>query len=199
MKFEKFIYFYPERPQLIHIEQDLFFRLDNDPDTIAEKKYNGQRLELHYLDGHFQFWNRHGAELQFEPDANLMFALRELASHLKGYCILDGELRHNKVVGVRQKIVFYDTLMWNGELLTDMTFIQRAEMLPYLETTGDPLSTPVWYTHIFEKTFNEAIEDPEIEGLVIKNMKGMLNLSRTGNQDSNWMWKVREPSGRYDF
>ncbi len=210
MRFEKFIYFYPEKPMLIHIEQDLFKRLDNDSNMIAEKKYNGQRLELHYLDGHFQFWNRHGAELQFTPDAALIFALREFASNLKGYCIFDGELRHNKVIGVHQKIVLYDVFMWNGELSTGLTFHQRRSVLRFLKFDSDPRfefdSGPLIRASFimggynqFLEDFNIVIKDPEIEGLVIKDKRGKLNLSRTSNAPSNWMWKVREKSGRYDF
>jgi len=206
MRFEKFIYFYPEKPQLIHIEQDLFTRLDNDPHMIAEKKYNGQRLELHYLDGHFQFWNRHGAELQFQPDAKLMFALREFASNLKGYCIFDGELRHNKVVGVHQKIVLYDMFMFDGELAVSLRFSDRRRILRRTglkQEYGDrPLSKTGWWQksgYGFKEAFESAIKDPEIEGLVIKDLRGKLNLSRTNNQDSDWMWKVRKPNGSYDF
>jgi hypothetical protein len=51
----------------------------------------------------------------------------------------------------------------------------------------------------FESVYDKVISDDEIEGLVLKNLHGMLNISRTAGQDSNWMYKCRKPSGRYAF
>ena len=39
----------------------------------------------------------------------------------------------------------------------------------------------------------------EIEGLVLKNTRGVLNLGRNSAMDSNWMVKVRKPNGSYRF
>jgi len=46
---------------------------------------------------------------------------------------------------------------------------------------------------------NDAIQDAEIEGLVMKNTRGVLNLGRNSAVDSNWMWKARKPNGSYRF
>jgi ATP-dependent DNA ligase len=67
MKLDRFTYFYPERPRLLHIEQPLFESLSQDPNWVAEPKYNGSRLQLHYLDGAWQFWNRHGQPMDYRP------------------------------------------------------------------------------------------------------------------------------------
>ena len=56
----------------------------------------------------------------------------------------------------------------------------------------------------FKQAYDDCISgkygDPkEFEGLVIKNVNGMLNLSRTSGQNSNWMYKVRKQSGSYRY
>lgn len=200
MKFKNFLYFYPECPILITKEQDLFWRLSNDPSYIAEKKYNGQRLELHVWDTErFEFWNRHGAQLSFEPDERLRERIRYYLGN-SGYCIFDGELRHNKTKGIQQKIVLYDIFMLDGELLTSKPFwFRRGQLSKMVSVEADPLGITMQFQDRFDQMFETVIKNPEIEGLVIKNLNGNLNLSRTGNQKSSWMYKVRRPNGSYDF
>jgi len=55
------------------------------------------------------------------------------------------------------------------------------------------------YQDRFKEAFDGLITRDEIEGLVIKNLQGRLNLGRTRATDSTWMWKVRKPSNRYHF
>jgi len=198
MKIEEFKYFYPEKPRLANIEQELVTRLSKDQNWVAEKKYNENRLQLHYINGKFQFWNRHEEQLQYSPNEALRIALNALP--LKGYCLFDGGLRHNKTKGVRHKIMFYDVFIWNNKLLIDKPFWYRRHIVEKLvEIGGDPLGTPDWYEHSFVDWFHAVIEEDEIEGLVLKDLRGKLRLGRTAAHESKWMWKLREPSGRYRF
>ena len=63
----------------------------------------------------------------------------------------------------------------------------------------EPVGIQTQYRSGFKKKFKEVISDSEIEGLVLKNEKGKLELGRKTGIDSKWMFKVRKPSGRYRF
>ena len=205
MRIESFEYFYPEKPRLTSIKSPMFEKLSKDPQWIAEKKFNGSRLQFNVVCAnngdpqHFTFMNRHGLHLAYVPDDVMRKALQKLPWPA-GYCLLDGELRHNKVVGVRHKIVFYDVFVWDGELLTDKDFLFRRNLLyKLLPYPNGPLSLPEWFNGDLYAAFKDVTKDPEIEGLVIKNINGKLNLGRNAGRDSAWMWKVRKESGRYRF
>jgi len=200
MTLDTFKYFYPEQPRLLHIKQPLFEQLSADPKWIAEPKFNGSRLQLHFLDGAFQFWNRHEQPMAYTPVPEVKGALAGL--NLKGYWLFDGELRHNKTKGVRHKIVFYDVFIADGILLLGTTFRDRRGILEtLLHYNGDYnlLSLSAQYPGGFRQVFGELIKDEELEGLVIKNLQGQLQLGRGRAVESKWMWKARKPSGRYHF
>jgi ATP-dependent DNA ligase len=201
MKLEKFTYFYPERPRPLHIEQPLFERLSRDPNWVAEPKYNGSRLQLHYLDGDWQFWNRHRQPMDYRPNQKIMGALNSL--DLNGYWVFDGELRHHKVKGVQHKIMLYDVFVGEGQLLLNAAFHDRRNLLACVLRANllvdSPLGLPVQYLDNFGEFFFKLTRDEEIEGLVLKDLRGRLNLGRTRAAASAWMWKVRKPSGSYQF
>jgi len=195
---DSFKYFYPERPRLLHIEHPLFEKLSSDIHWVAEPKYNGSRLQLHYLNGEWQFWNRHEQLMDYTPNEEVREALAGLK--LEGYWLFDGELRHNKTKGVRHKIVLYDVFRAGGTLLLGAVFRDRRELLELLPLRrGGVVSLAPQYRENFYEIFRAAIQDEEIEGLVLKNLWGQLNLGRGRAVESNWMWKVRKPSGRYHF
>jgi len=176
MKLKSFKFFYPEKPRLMSIDQPLFRKLSEDPNWIAERKYNEIRLELH-KNGSFRFWNRHEQELDYRPSDELLEALNSIP--LLGYCLLDGGLRHNKVPGIKHQIVFYDLFAFDGEMLLKESFhVRRKRLEGLLSNVEGPVSLPEQFPGDFEKVFKEVIKDPEIEGLVMKNQLGRLNLGR---------------------
>jgi ATP-dependent DNA ligase len=197
MKLSQFTYFYPEAPALANIDQPLFARLSDDPQWIAEPKYNGQRLELHCLPGEEpQFWGRHKNRLTYSPSREVLAAIEDL--HLPGYCILDGELRHAKVPGVSHKIMFYDVHVWDWEILLGKPFWFRRGLIED-HIFGFPFDFPLQYRTEFLKHFSLVVQDPELEGLVMKRFDGKLALGRKAAVTSTWMIKVRRESGRYRF
>jgi hypothetical protein len=224
MKIKSFKYFYPEKPVLISIDQDLFEQLSDDPDWIAEPKYNGQRCCLWVIGGNVEFWGRHGKKLKYneDPDPEMVAILTK--KFPKGIFLFDAELRHNKVSGIRHKIVIWDVFIWRGEFLNRHQYWTRRAMLNLKfedtsrnwesatpDTIGDDdkVSLIRQHTKNFRQEFLWYTGDPsvdesysnteEFEGLVLKNVHGMLNIGRTSAADSDWMFKVRKPSGRYKF
>ena len=222
MKITSFKYFYPEAPRLLHIDQPLFQKLSDDPMWVAEPKYNEQRLQLHVFPGTFhllgliaakhenrspkkngivfEFWDRHGNLLSYVPSEEILTVLHRVVPSMNTYCLFDGGLRHNKVPGIKHKIMLYDVFIWQGDLLIGKPFWYRRNILKKIaKCEGDPLGIPPQYRTDFRRAFEDLIQDPEIEGLVIKNTRGLLELGRTSAVNSKWMWKVRKESGRYRF
>ncbi len=200
MKIKEFTYFYPEKPTLVSIEQDIFGMMSRDSKWVAEPKYNGARLQLHLMDGRPEFWDRHGKKLAYQPTAEILDEIKKLFPQ-KGYYLFDGELRHNKVIGVRNMIMIYDYLICDSELMLGFPFSVRRDYLERFLTVGaEPIGIPVQYKTDFENVFNTLVaENDEFEGLVMKNLNGQLNLGRSSGQKSKWMKKVRKQTGRHNF
>jgi ATP-dependent DNA ligase len=199
MNITSFKYFYPEKPILMNIEQDNFEAMSKDPLWVAELKYNGQRCPLWVIDGKVQFWGRHGKLLKYDADPDPEMVAYLSKKFPKGVFLFDSELRHNKTVGVRDKIVIWDTFIFRDRLLNHEQYWTRRAILENRLNKFGQVKLITQYTSNFAEIFDVAIKDDEIEGLVLKNQHGMLNISRTSGQNSNWMFKVRQPSGRYAF
>jgi len=201
MKLKSFMYFYPEKPKLMHVDQ---LGILPPKQWVGELKYNGTRLQLHCnftagrLNCPYQFWNRHEQELDYTPTPEISDILHALP--IDGYTLFDGELRHNKTIGVRNKIIIWDVFILNGELLVGMEFRERRKILEGMfKVNGEPVGITEQYHVGFKQVFESVISEDEIEGLVLKNVQGKLSLGRRSAVDSNWMFKVRKPSGRYKF
>jgi len=212
MKITEFTYFFPDRARLLRADQPLFDQLATHPDWIAQKKYNGSRLQLHYYQGEFQFWNRHGQKMAYKPSKEVLEALHALELH--DYWLFDGELRHNKVIGIRHKIVLWDVFIAGNELLNKVPYGSRFTIL--LSKFGHEAFNLDWFdtehvvspVQVFKnseglydahvvttcdfKTLFNSLDDKEIEGLVLKNRTGCLLLGRTKAQESPWTFKVRK-------
>jgi len=200
MRLDSFKYFYPERPRLLHIEQPLFEQLSRDENWVAEPKYNGSRLQLHLVNGAWQFWNRHEQLMVYTPSREVLDALAGL--NLEGYWLFDGELRHKKTRGISHKIVLYDVFIRQDYLLLGQPFADRRGVLEtLLHYRGDyrVLSLAPQYEENFRQVFGLLTQDEEIEGLVLKNLQGQLQLGRSRAVESRWMWKARRPSNLYQF
>ena len=203
MKINSFQYFYPERPRLLSIDQPLFDEFSQNKNWIAEPKYNGSRLLLHRLpSGVFQFWNRHQERFNFVAGGELVAALMALPLEPGKYYLFDGELRHNKTVGVKNKIVLYDCFIFADELLCGVPFDDRRGILKTLNKDGggyEALTIAPQYPGDFRAVYDLLTPSPEIEGLVMKNLGGKLDLGRKRAANSGWMMKVRKPNNSYRF
>jgi len=200
MIIDNFTYFYPEKPTLVSIEQEIFDMMSDDSKWVAEPKYNGARLQLHIMDGRPEFWDRQGKKLAYQPTDEILNEIKQLFPQ-KGYHLYDGELRHNKVIGVRNMIMIYDSLINDGELMLGVPFSVRREYLETFLTIGaEPIGIPVQYKTEFKNVFNTLVaENEEFEGLVMKKLTGILELGRSSGQKSKWMKKVRKKTGRHNF
>lgn len=213
MKLNTITYFYPEKPVLILKDTDAFQEMSDSPLYVGEPKYNGQRCELHLLDGQAEFWDRHGKHLTYNSnslyDEGREKIVKEIVDRVgdKGYFVFDCELRHNKVQGIQNKLVIYDIHVYKNEVLNKMVFKDRRELLESLGFSiynGDTVHLIYQYKDDFETHFNSFIagnygDADEFEGLVIKRLDGKLKLGRASGSDSTWMFKVRKQTGRHRY
>jgi ATP-dependent DNA ligase len=202
MNIKKFKYFYPEKPVLMNIEQVSFDEMCANDDWVAEKKYNGQRCMLWIIDGKVEFWGRHGKLLKYNEDPATEIVNYLAGKFPKGVFLFDGELRHNKTKGVQHKLVIWDVFIFRDLLLNKMQYWTRRAILKERGLEACPalqVSLIEQYRDDWRSLYKAVIEDDEIEGLVLKNQHGYLDISRSSGRDSNWMFKVRKPSGRYAF
>jgi len=213
MNLHEIKYFYPEKPVLILIESDAFQEMSESDDWVCEPKYNGSRCEVHILDGHVEFWSRHGKHLKYNSDPLHEDEREKIKKILiekvgdKGYFVFDGELRHNKVTGIQNMLVIYDIHIYKNEVLNRMVFGDRRLLLENMGFSifnGDIVHLIYQYKDRFQNHFDAFIRgdygDPdEFEGLVLKNLKGRLILGRTSGTKSLWMFKVRRKTGSYRY
>lgn len=216
------IFWFPERPRLLHIDSTLFEIFSQAPDYVAERKYNGVNLEaVCYVYGQkkgiqVDFYNRHNQPINRQErfDAlkeQIREAINKTYGNQFGNIILHGELRDGKVIGVREKIVFHDVLMVNNRNYSfpkyAIPFSERRKLLVKLgfpiETPGakanGSIVLPCQFTENFRQVFKDVTKDPEIEGLVIKHLHGKLVLGLHEAVESKWTYKVRRPSKNYKF
>lgn len=199
MKLKNFKYFYPEKPQLILKDSNVFNQLSRDKNYICEYKFNGARCIIHVLNGKVEFWDRHGKHLSYNnnPNENIIDFFKTNFS--KGYYVFDCELRHNKVVDIKNKLAVFDCFIFNNELLKLPYWGRRTLIKDYFSDNMDDI---IHLTNQFNKNFKnifDSIKSNELEGIVIKNLQGKLNLGRMSGQNSLWMFKVRNQTGRYRY
>ncbi len=224
MKFKNHIYFYPEKPTLVHRDQDLVHELSDDPDYIAEPKYNGNRCVLTVINGDVSFWTRHGYEIKNidKSDERYEKLVIEIKSCVpsSGHFQFDSEFRHKKVTGIQYKIVVWDCFIYNDEFLNKLIYDERREYVKKCfgskpNKSGNVISLEEYkkraviigqFPDNFRKIFDEFVsgkrklgDKDEFEGLVIKNRNGKLNLGRGSCPNSNWMFKIRIETGRHKF
>ena len=194
--------YFPPKPTLISLEQNLFEDLNKDPRFVAELKYNGDRLILQTEGGKdFQFWNRSGSQFtKYTPSPFLIRHLKEFKWG-KGLWVCDGELLHFKTTGIKHHVILFDMFVRGGDSLKMKTFLERREALEELvdgKIFEDVLPAKWWSTG-FREVFNEYTKRSEIEGLVMKRLDAKLILGLKSSPVVKYMFKVRKPNGSYRF
>lgn len=195
------MYFYPAKPTLITLHQQLFQDLNSDPDYVAELKYNGDRLELITPDGGktWQWWNRYEALFHFTPTPKLLESLRPLK--LKGWCQLDGELLDHRTKGVKQTPVLFDVIVFDGKVQMETFNVRRNRLWEIFGTPEEIYDTPEqgvvniapqWNAGEFRDVYDLYTRIEWVEGLVMKNLRSKLIVGRTSCPTVTTMYKVRK-------
>lgn len=201
--------YFPPKPSLISISQNLFSQLELDEDVVAELKYNGDRLILKRFPDRYEFWNRSGSQMKRYKPTKQLLDLLDLVPW-KGNCVLDGELLHFKTKNVKNQIVVFDVYEWEGFPTTGFRFQKRRELLEEkfsvfsvgIDQTPHVLLAPQWRGGVegrFKAVYDHVIGREEIEGLVLKSLSEKVELGHCESPIVHYMFKVRKPGPTYRF
>jgi hypothetical protein len=216
-------YFYPAQPKRVY-EGPFVDKLCKDPDYIAELKKNGWQWNLvRKEDGRYEAWTRHKTRSTIPVDRYVKDLDR---LEWKGLCEVRLEILDRRTTDVKEKLLFFDVKIWNGELLSDKTFAERRQILEKMfekiptkydwyfkgHKEADVLQLSIiWgskeFPRDFKKLYEEEVENNHSqkdrslnEGLVLKKLSGKLEYSASGPVDSkvDFKWKIKEDHMRAD-
>ena len=220
-------YIYPPRPEHSIPYEEISNYADNQ--HMAQLKYNDTRIIIKVIDGKIEIWNRHKKRINYIPHENTVSAILKLASIISpnGWCLLDGGLLHNKHRAIKDTIVIWDILVQNSEYLLGSTYQERYDTirtddvglyhfqvdgfqiclgLAYGGTADGEILIPDLIPHtLWGSTWDSLVElnthydQPLIEGLVIKEMSGRLEMGMKESNNGGWQTRCRVKTGRHRF
>jgi len=208
MRLDKFKFYFPAQP--VRVWKGKFLdSLCQDEDIVAEYKKNGwQWILVRHANGIYEAWNRHGekSSLPIEPYIKELNRLP-----WKGLCCVQIELldRRTKKKEEKEKLFFFDNMIWNNELLNNKTFKERRETLDYvfedidtkydwLKGNGEQLQlSKIFYSNEtdFKELYKEAVISDLDEGLVLKRLSAKLEIhprNEFKSRFSSYKWKKLE-------
>lgn len=209
MKFNDYRYLYPPRPD--NAIPSHMMTMYEDRGFVAQVKKNGTcnviavspSKTIHAMNRHFEshkLWSP--TVVSSAPFQNLP---------VKGWCVFVAELMHSKVTsGRRDTNYINDVLVYDGDYLVGTTYAERIDMLKdmfspqitdedYCEyKIGDNASIAKCFSGKFNELF-DSLDNPEDEGLVLKNPKASLAMCSKAASNSGWMVKCRRPHKNFTF
>lgn len=218
MKYNKFNYLYPPRPEFKLPASEL--PTYNNGEYIAQPKYNGSACMVFTNRTELHVYNRHKQPLSYYSPA---IHFKELAKTDKWF-VYCGEYLNKSKLGEtgekeRDKFVIWDVLVWDGEYLIGETLSSRLQLLEMIYPCQRAVATAErfeiydhlcctehtgiykapTYVHSFEKLYEEIIKTDLYEGVVLKKINSTLGygLQELNNQD--WQVKCRKTTKNYHF
>jgi len=188
-------------PQPIRLWPDdsSFLRdLSSDPDYEAEIKYNGWRLEIHNTETGPILFNRKGTEIGNLEIDKFVRAFRNLPPN----SVFDGELINFRTKDVKNIVIIWDCMFWNGRDIRKLQLQERRQFLDTLKVAPVTLkskSTGQVYRAKSRKTgllkFYDKIvkkDDPLEEGIVIKNIRSRYEYSVKASFETVSWFKLKK-------
>jgi ATP-dependent DNA ligase len=202
-------YIYPPRPKTALLPTQLAQEEARDC-WLWQHKFNGDRcpviIDVSAATRKVTLCNRHGKFLSATKFPRLRAELSSTNLLLPiGTHYLDAELLPNAT------IVLFDVIQFSTYLI-GKTQEQRLSMLE--EICGNPtepcsdqialrVTDHVWMSRHGDKDFlqhfNEYIENPLIEGLVLRKKKSILDNWGSSEYEVNWQIRCRKPSKKYRY
>lgn len=221
-------YIYPPRPHNA-VPYDDAVELYSSLGWKAQLKFNDTRCLVKLFDGQVELWNRHGEKIRgYVPPEELVGELLELGRLLgPGHHLLDGGLLDQKHRAIKDTVVLWDVLVRGGEYLKGTEYAFRyGVLLGVLPTIAqqrfvfdgldlgacfspnvfmpDNFSDPDWAVLWEEmervnKPFLDKGYGPLLEGLVFKDLSGVLQRGSRQRNNEDWLAKSRFATGRHNF
>jgi hypothetical protein len=210
MKYNQFSYLYPPRPDAAI--PPAMLNLYEARGFVAQTKKNGTSNVMAVSpDRKITAMTRHKTDHKlWSPDAITQHAFLDLHG---GWYVFVAELLHSKVPGLRHTNYINDILVADGEHLTGTTFAERqallAELFPnaveHISGGYKVIDSNTWLAENFHSGFSALFEtmtsrqQPEDEGLVLKNPNTKLAFCTTASSNSAWQVKCRKPTRNFSF
>jgi len=198
---------FPPRPKGKMNPKDLPY-YESQGTWCAQRKFNGTRNLIHIEpDGKLTVWGRHGeAHKKFSLSSSYRDEILGALRIEKGVEYwLDSELM-NKQKNSTNEMILYDVLQVGRYFFGTPDQMARLELLKgicgdpqELEPTGIALkiSDRVWmaetFTSDFVKRFEEAVDNPRLEGLVLRKRKAGLDHFGNSEYETGNMIRCRKP------
>jgi len=209
MKYNRFKYIYPPRPEQ-KIPSASLQKFENDEIFIAQPKLNGSSMMV-YTNGKIVVtMTRHKTAISHKMDIEELKKLHRG----NGWMVLCGELMNkNKKDETNKhwnhKFVIFDLLVYEGEHMLKSTFDQRYDLLKELypdnpvkkhlhqisENCFRVNSVRFGFTNIY----NDITQYDMYEGLVLKRGDGKLENGVTANNNTRTQIKCRKSTKNYAF
>lgn len=219
MKYDKFQYLYPPRPEYKTPAKDL--KKYDTGEYIAQPKYNGSAcmiftngIDLHIYNRHKQLLSKPSPEIEFKKLAKT-----------KKWCVFAGEyLNKGKLgeTGVKEKdkFILWDVLVWNGWYLVGETLTERLDILehnyPCKKSKVGPDGQLELYDHLcctkykgiyraptykgnFTQLYKDVIKTDLYEGILLKKKDSKLSFGYQSLNNFDWQIKCRKETKLYDF
>jgi len=180
-------YWFPCKPNRLSPTSELFKRLDNDADWVAEVKKNGWRCLAYKEGGVLTLWTRHHTTINAPlPDIRSL-----LTKILPDRCVIDGELIENRTKRIKGVYYVFDILALNGTSILNLPLWERRRLLePILKMSerGGPIELARQYRIGKVKLYHDSISGEENEGIVLKQINSIYNANeRRCLQNPYWL------------
>lgn len=180
---------------------------------LAQRKFNGCRNLIHILpSGKIECFAREGGphDLFEFTETYSQEILKFLRIQPNTEYWLDSEVM-SKTKNAAKEIVFYDVLHAGKYLFNSLNQMQRLDLLN--EICGNPqekidklayrISDHLWMAETFQdqfkERFQESLPNPQLEGLVLRKKKSVLDHYGNSYYEVGWMIRCRKPDGKYNF
>jgi len=198
---------FPPRPEGKMFYKDLP-RYEKSGKWLAQRKYNGIRNVIHLKDGKVNFYTRdceQHSPKNFLPKKQYIDEVLGLNLDHKKEFLFDSELM-TKQIGSKKEIILFDILMYEGiylfgkpnleeryKILKNICCnIQNIEGIPYSAIDKKLYLIDNFYINFLDR-FNESLNDPRIEGLVIKKKDSFIDSFGKKYNESKWLIRCRKP------
>jgi hypothetical protein len=208
---------FPPRPKsrILPTQLDMYERSGK---WIAQRKFNGTHLTIHVKDGDVAIYNYGEVPQLFVLTPKHKQEILSLDIDRSKEYWFDGELLDHKTVtpDYKGKIVLFDILQAGRKFFgsSSPNFLERYALLASIcrnPTVREPnngialaASASVWlaenFTNEFALRYEEFIDHPEIEGLVLKRKKNShIDSLGATRYETGWLIRCRKPHKNYQF